>query len=131
MDLAIGLLLLLALAVFGATLAPSGWGVRNRRGTRIVAAAVIVGVALASAWPTITGRRAVDLTPVIGDRSDLVGTWRDGPDTLSLNEDGSYLGSRGAWSATTAAIGSRSGHSTEISSAGRAGCCTRASRAGR
>jgi hypothetical protein len=89
-DRAIALLLVLALAAYGATLAPGGWRDPARRPARLVAAALLAGAAIALAWPALFARRGVDLRPVIRSDADLVGAWREGADTLELRPDGSY-----------------------------------------
>ena len=87
---AYAILALLALAVFGATLAPGGLRNRARGRRRIVAAAVLVGASLSLVWPQLTRSRALDEYPLVEGVGMIAGTWRDGTDTLVLAADGTY-----------------------------------------
>jgi hypothetical protein len=108
LDGALAILVLLALALFGATLAPGGLrgASPRRRRARSTAAGLLGGIAIAIAWTAVTARRAIDLHPSIGSTSELVGEWRDGADTANFLGDGSYrcrgerclgLGPSGTW----------------------------------
>jgi hypothetical protein len=102
--LAIALLVLLGLALLGATLAPARFGGGKGRRTRIVAAALILGAAIALGW---MGRRSwgrVDLTPSLPALAAVAGDWRDGSDSVTFDGMGyrcrgvcTGLGQSGNW----------------------------------
>ena len=103
---AIGLLIMLALALFGATLAPGRWAVRERWRTRAAAAAIIAGVALAFGWNSLSARRAIDLSPRLPEPNPVAGEWRDGGATVTFEPGDRYvcrgvpctgMGTQGAW----------------------------------
>ncbi|MEP7001526.1 MAG: hypothetical protein ABI969_13660 [bacterium] len=103
---AYAVLALLALALIGATMAPGGLRSRRRGSRRIIATAVLIGVALSLLWPQYTRRRALEEQPPVPNLSQLAGTWRDGTDTLELRSDGLYrcrgtactgFGAHGTW----------------------------------
>ena len=98
LDFAVALGILVALALFGASLAPRGRRPATERGqiATWTAAGILAGVAIAIGWTAVSARQAVDLHPRIGSTADLVGEWRDGIDTLTFRGDGTYE-CRGSW----------------------------------
>jgi hypothetical protein len=103
---AYAILALLSLAVLGAAIAPGGLRRRRGRGTRVLAATLLLGVSLALLWPQLVTRPALDVHPVVPSVAQLAGTWSDGPDTLALRADGAYtcrgarctgFGNQGTW----------------------------------
>jgi hypothetical protein len=98
------ILLLLVLGVLGAALAPGGLRDRQRAPQRIIAAALLVGLALTLVWPSLRARLAKRRAVSPGSR--VAGLWVDGVDTLSLDPNGSYtchgaactgVGQSGTW----------------------------------
>ncbi len=103
---AYAILTLLALAVLGAAIAPGGLRRRRGRGTRVLAAALLLGASLSLLWPQLVARPALDVHPVVPAVSQLAGMWSDGPDSLDLRADGAYtcrgarctgFGQQGTW----------------------------------
>ncbi|MEO8333422.1 MAG: hypothetical protein ABI664_00520 [bacterium] len=87
---AYAILALLSLALVGAAIAPGGLRRRRGRGTRVLAATLLVGASLALVWPRLMARPALDVHPVVPGVAQLAGTWSDGPDTLDLRANGDY-----------------------------------------
>ena len=83
LGLAVALLLLLALAHLGATLAPGRWGPRERWRSKVVASALIGGAALALVWPDVRYQVGLDLAPRLPPIT-VFGEWRDGADTVNF-----------------------------------------------
>jgi len=84
LGLAAALVLLLALAHLGATLAPGRWGPRERWRSKTIATALILGAALALVWPSIRFRVGLDLEPKLPALAAVFGEWRDGADTVNF-----------------------------------------------
>jgi hypothetical protein len=132
LDGAAAILVLLALALFGATLRPGGWSAASARGrrARATATALLGGIAIAIAWTAVSARRAIDLHPSIGGTSELVGEWRDGAETVTFGGDGTYrcrgvrclgVGPSGTWRRTgdnSIAVRWTDGHRVEWSVVG-------------
>jgi hypothetical protein len=82
--LALALLLLLALAHLGATLAPGRWGWREQSRSRMIASAVFVALAVVMTWPGVRRRVGLDLEPPLPPVATVHGEWRDGSDTVNF-----------------------------------------------
>ena len=102
--LAAALLLLLALAHIGATLAPGRWGERERWRSKVAASVLVGGAAVALMWPDIRYRTSLDLAPRLPGVT-VFGEWRDGADTVNFGSNGyecrgprcTGLGRAGQW----------------------------------
>ena len=88
LGLGLALLALVALALFGATLAPGRFRVAERWRTRTIAAALIAGVAIALIWDARSVGTGVDLAPASVSASMVAGEWRDGNDTVTFRGSG-------------------------------------------
>jgi hypothetical protein len=104
LGLAIALVVILGLALVGATLAPGGRGTRDRWRTRTIAAAVIAGAAIALVWRASRERHGVDLSPKLPALAAVAGDWRDGSDSVTFDGMGyrcrgvcTGLGPSGQW----------------------------------
>jgi hypothetical protein len=80
---------LLLLGVLGATLAPGGLRNRRRAPQRLLAAALLVGVAMTLLWPSVRARARSRVSGA-ASVSSVAGLWVYGVDSLSLNSNGSY-----------------------------------------
>lgn len=66
-------------------------GVRSsRKGRAVVGGLVLAGIAVVVAI-NVAADRALDLNPVIRDRAEIAGLWKDGTAVLDLRSDGSYV----------------------------------------
>ena len=84
LGLGLALLALLALALFGSTLAPGRFQITERWRTRTIAAALIAGVAIALIWNARSVGAGVDLAPASVSTAAVPGEWRDGNDTVTF-----------------------------------------------